>query len=277
MEKISLEDNSSPILTIIVVVKDAEATLDSTLRSITCDIKDDCEVLIMDGMSKDDTLYIAGKYPVRIYSNHDSGIFNAMNKGYSLSRGLYVMYINSGDELCEGNTLHKIIEELKNNEPDLMYSKTLFFSRIHSFQYLVGGLVSLINMRFSMPVCHQGMVMKRDVLIRLGGFNENFSAVADYELLIRAFKDSSIKKHFFDCVTTKFWIDDFNWKNNPSAIFQKYKVTKIHFKNYSIYSFANCCLQCIRYYLALILNLLPFYQKIRKIKFSLIALFKMEN
>jgi len=266
------------ILTIIVVVKNAEDTLDKTLKSIFCDSNSlDCQVILVDGLSADRTLDIANCYPIEIHSNLDTGIFNAMNIGVQLARCRYVMFINSGDELCGDRTLLKIINELKTQAPDLMYSKIIYFSRIHNYQKIIGGSTSLSDMRFSMPICHQGIIMTKDSLLRLGGFNEKFSAVADYELLIRAFKDDQIKKYFFDCVTTKFWIDDFNWKNSPSAIFQKYYVTKTHFKNYAFIAFIYCCFFSLRYYIAALLNSLPFYQTMRKIKFRLIELCRLDS
>ena len=60
------------------------------------------EHLIIDGASTDGTLDFLASYnnhnqDIRILSQSDSGIYDAMNRGISLSRGQYITFLNSDD------------------------------------------------------------------------------------------------------------------------------------------------------------------------------------
>jgi len=64
------------------------------------------EHLIIDGGSTDGSAAIAMAYRsenqnVRIVSEADEGIYDAMNKGLKLAKGEWVYFLNSGDEVCD--------------------------------------------------------------------------------------------------------------------------------------------------------------------------------
>ena len=69
-------------------------------------------VFIIDGKSSDDTLINANSYkskiPISVFSDLDTGIYNAMNKGLSLASSDYVLFLNSGDELIDNITVKNI-------------------------------------------------------------------------------------------------------------------------------------------------------------------------
>jgi GT2 family glycosyltransferase len=41
-----------------------------------------------------------------------------------------------------------------------------------------------------MPVCHQGLIIKKKVLAELGGFDQNYKIVADFDLFLKLLKNS---------------------------------------------------------------------------------------
>ena len=102
---------ATPLLTVITVCLNRADTiavaLESVLRQQTSTVahenEQDIEHLVIDGVSTDGTLEIVRRYPgVRLVSEPDTGLYDAMNKGLGLARGRYVLLLNSDDALADG-------------------------------------------------------------------------------------------------------------------------------------------------------------------------------
>ena len=84
--------------------------LKETIDSVVYQTSHDYEFIIIDGGSTDDSISIIKQYKDDIdywVSEPDKGIFNAMNKGITVSQGDYIIFMNSGD--CFKN--EKVLEE----------------------------------------------------------------------------------------------------------------------------------------------------------------------
>lgn len=92
--------------TIITCTYNAAEVIKPTLDSILNQTWAPVEHLIIDGASKDDTVKVAEAYrqrsleeetehEVRIISEPDRGLYDAMNKGLRLATGDYVVFLNS--------------------------------------------------------------------------------------------------------------------------------------------------------------------------------------
>ena len=86
--------------TIITVVKNAEALIAETLNSILNQDYKNYELIIVDGLSTDNTLNqissVLSNVNIRsiILSGSDNGIYDAMNKGVRVASGEYIIFIN---------------------------------------------------------------------------------------------------------------------------------------------------------------------------------------
>ena len=89
-----------PRLSIINPTFNSAKTLSRCLDSVISQSFTDWEVLMMDGVSNDDTIKIASSYQdsrIRIYSEPDKGIYDAMNKGIDKAHGEWLYFIDSDD------------------------------------------------------------------------------------------------------------------------------------------------------------------------------------
>ena len=87
-------------LSIIIPTFNSANTLRRALDSIIGQTLNDLEVLIMDGVSTDQTLDIAKTYNdnrIRIFSEPDNGVYDAMNKGIDKASGEWLYFLGSDD------------------------------------------------------------------------------------------------------------------------------------------------------------------------------------
>ena len=99
-EKKSSKRTVSPCVSVITVVYNNESLVEQSIQSVINQNSDNFEYIIIDGNSTDGTLNIIEKYDSLIdcwLSESDSGIYDAMNKGIALSKGEWLIFLNSDD------------------------------------------------------------------------------------------------------------------------------------------------------------------------------------
>ena len=103
--QISMENKSSPLVTIITVSFNTEQHLESTIQSIINQTYRNIEYIVIDGGSTDKTVDIIKKYQEHInywVSEPDRGIYDAMNKGWSIAKDdSYILFLGAGDRIEE--------------------------------------------------------------------------------------------------------------------------------------------------------------------------------
>ena len=107
-------EQQKPLITVVTVTYNAAQTLDRTLQSVANQDYPRMEHLIVDGCSTDGTLgmvqtYVAENtrtshpHHIRLICEHDSGLYDAMNKAIANASGDYLLFLNAGDcRLAEG-------------------------------------------------------------------------------------------------------------------------------------------------------------------------------
>ena len=168
-----------PKVSIIIPTYNSGGTVKNALESVYKQSFQDWECIVVDGASKDNTLSIIKEYVgkdarFRFISEKDHGIYDAFNKGWHLSKGEWIYYLGSDDTLTVAG-MENIAREL--DDQYAMVTGDVFLERadgtwrLQEYQGYFG--------------CHQGVLMKREVLQRLNGFDEQYRILADYELMIR--------------------------------------------------------------------------------------------
>lgn len=117
-------------VSIITVCYNSEATIRKTIESVLAQTCPPMEYIIVDGSSSDGTLavvkefaeqFAAANIDLRIVSEPDKGIYDAMNKGIRMARGQLVGIINS-DDWYEPIALETAVNTMAEEPYDLFYA-----------------------------------------------------------------------------------------------------------------------------------------------------------
>ena len=91
----------NPRISIVTPTFNSEEYLETCILSIRNQHYENLEHIIVDGGSTDSTLEIIRKYeldyPLRWISEPDDGMYDAINKGFSMSSGDILAWLNSDD------------------------------------------------------------------------------------------------------------------------------------------------------------------------------------
>lgn len=183
-------------LSIIIATYNSESDICHALDSVKNQIFEDWECVVIDGGSKDNTVEYVRKYAssdsrFKYISEPDEGIYNAFNKGLKMSRGEWIYYLGSDDELTK-NGINDIL--IHSEKGDVLYGNVI--RRNNDKTTYVKSISDPKILRYYMPCSHQAMVMKRQLAVDLGGFDEfNYKISADFDLMQRAFLNGAIFYH----------------------------------------------------------------------------------
>lgn len=111
-----------PIITVITVTRNADATLETAIRSVLSQSYDNVEYIVIDGGSTDRTIDIIRKYNDAIdfwLSEPDNGIYDAMNKAINYSTGEYYVVLGADDVFNE-DAIKYFVDCLRSSNADIV-------------------------------------------------------------------------------------------------------------------------------------------------------------
>lgn len=239
-----------PKISIITPTYNSEKTIDGTINALLNQSFNDFEYIIIDGMSKDNTIIEIEKYipsfnakgvSVTIISEPDKGVYDAMNKGISFAKGDLVGITNS-DDWYENNTLELVWNRY--SEPNIDRDNSMVYGiervwkddKIFNVQRRGASFIS------ESVLPHSAFFVAKKVYEKYGAFDLNVKVLADYDFICRCvskgvklveldvvvsnFRLGGISSSYFD-----FYLDFYNIKHKYGFISdRKYKELKFVLK-----------------------------------------------
>lgn len=185
--------NEKLMVSIITPCFNSEKTIGRTIESVLNQTYKNIEYIIIDGASTDNTLGIIRNYEhyfngrMRVISEEDSGIYDAMNKGISLAKGELIGIVNSDDyynsdsvEIIVGNLLDKKYQVLYGFQRNLKDGKETKVCIYHHD--------SLDQQMITHPTCF----VTKSVYEDFGIYNSQYKSSADYEFMLRIFYEGTV-------------------------------------------------------------------------------------
>ena len=213
-------------ISIITINLNNKDGLRKTIESVVNQtVFDKVEYIIIDGGSTDGSKELIEQHKDKLYywcSEPDKGIYNAMNKGITVSTGDYLLFLNSGDYLSENNVLEMVFPYL---EYDFVYGNELKVNERNKSPYEAkypDKLDESFFRRTSLP--HQSTFIKAE-LLKEKPYSETFKIISDWKFFIEAFRTGKTYKHMpfivsvYDC--SGFSSQNINLMQKERNIFYK--------------------------------------------------------
>ena len=144
------------------------------------------EHLIYDGGSTDGTIALlqdlAMTVPgLRVVSERDNGIYDALNKGVRDAKGEWYYVLGCDDYIARPDAMYLALRFGNAKKADLVGSP-IFENQIG----VSNTKWKLRNFLFGNPFPHQGILMRTSQIRALGGFDAQYRVAADFDLIQRA-------------------------------------------------------------------------------------------
>ena len=179
---------------IITVCFNSEKTIERTIKSVLDQSYQDYEYILVDGASSDRTLEIIHQHEplfqgrMKLISEPDKGIYDAMNKGIQAASGELIGIVNS-DDYYEKDALEKIARAYQG------YDYTIIYGLVRSVTDGKEVMVYLKNHEFLEKdmITHPSCFITKKLYERFGMYSLKYPYSADYELMLRVKKEKEVR------------------------------------------------------------------------------------
>lgn len=249
------DDKEDMLVTILTVVYNRETTIAKAVESVLNQSYDNIEYIVIDGASQDKTVDIVRTYQdvfdgtsgrsLKIISEPDHCMYEALNKGAKMAQGLLVGQINS-DDWYEPDAVKNMVELYRHNPYDVAWgSMNVIKKRGDIVKYAkIGWLWTTTGW------CHPAMFSRREILLEFPYACE--SMYDDFEFITHVRSqnkklittDTIIANYAFGGMTTQKSLKDVKKRiKMMSNIYDKYGMSKF-------YRIHRVCIEMAKYVLA---------------------------
>jgi glycosyltransferase involved in cell wall biosynthesis len=154
---------------------------------------------VIDNRSEDQSIKIIEGYQsnrnldLKIISEKDRGIYDAINKGIKAANGNWIYIIGSDDYLLDNNVFSDVFSSNSIHESDVLYGNVKWGNKPMPYD----GKFNWIKL-LKKNICHQAMFFKKELFERYGLYKLNYPQLADYEFNLRLFNDPEVKFAYLD-------------------------------------------------------------------------------
>ena len=194
--KMIFRRKKNPFFSVITVVKNDEKYILKTISSISNQTFKNYEYIVIDGLSKDNTvnkILLKKKKINCLVSKKDKGIYHAMNRGIDLAKGKVIVFVNSGDTLTKNalKIVSKKFKKIKNLDFVFGTVKRHYITK-HVLKHGYNPKRLLYN--FDFATTHSaGFFIKKNKLLHIGKFNTKYKISADYDIYYKAILINKLK------------------------------------------------------------------------------------
>jgi glycosyltransferase involved in cell wall biosynthesis len=161
-------------------------TLFSILNQKDCPVR----VIVVDSGSQDNTLEVCKQFGVEVVYEPPGNMYRAINAGLRLCNTEWLTYTNS-DDLWYSDAFHRLLSLGKAAQADLVYGICdwidLHGRFLHSFNPPEPSQLRSFYRLGIQPFAQQVTVFRKRVFDCIGGFDEAYRHVADFDFYLRAY------------------------------------------------------------------------------------------
>ncbi len=186
----------SPKISINLITYNRSKYLPKAIDSVLKQSFIDWELIIIDDGSTDDTKNIVEQYSkrdqrIKYCINHKNlGISKSRNLALQKSAGQYLAVLDSDDYWCDNNKLQKQYDFLEKKSDYVLTGGN--FIKVDENDNEIGRVKNPSSDQdirnkflFKNPITHSTVMYKKDLAIKLGGYDEKLEVGEDYDLWLK--------------------------------------------------------------------------------------------
>ena len=184
------------------------------------------EQVVIDGASTDGTLKVLNEFlddKSLLVSEPDQGIYDALNKGLSLTNGEIIGILHSDDFFADNQVLKDVAEAFSNQSVDAVYGDLAYVNRDNTdrvIRYWHAGEFHPKKLEQGWMPPHPTLFFHRRMLERCGGYDTQYKISADYDLILRYFNQRGFRAAYLPRMIVKMRIGGMSNKS-LAKIWQK--------------------------------------------------------
>ena len=186
----------NPKISIITVVKNGMPYLMDSINSFLKQSYNNKELIIIYSKSSDFTLDYLNKIKNKniriIIDKYSKNKFGSLNLGIKEAKGDIIGLLHSDDIFYSNEVIKNIVENYKKNTFEIFYGNILFTSRDNLFsikRFWHSGIFKPYKLYFGWMPAHTTVFLSKNVYKNFY-YLTNFKISADYDYLLRIFKNS---------------------------------------------------------------------------------------
>lgn len=198
------------LVSVVVVTYNSEKTVIETLDSIASQTYRNIELIVSDDASQDKTVELCKKWIIEnedrfintelITATENTGISANANRGVKKARGEWLKLI-AGDDLLDNRGIELFISTYKGGsmivccdfisfsdsliKPSNSHSKALLSKEGEKF-HKRNAEEQLVCLLLGYRICAPSTIIRKDLFIKIGRFDERFQMIEDYPFWIKA-------------------------------------------------------------------------------------------
>ncbi|UEG52876.1 glycosyltransferase [Mucilaginibacter daejeonensis] len=221
---------ADPKLSVITVVYNNLRDIERTLLSVIGQTYTNIEYIIIDGASTDGTLQVIERYRDRIsqlVTEKDKGIYDAMNKGLAHATGDYVLFMNSGDELYDQDTVSRVFASAP--DADIYYGETEMIDNagnsLGQRRHKAPKSFTWKDFKYGMSISHQAIYIKRSLLT---AYDPRYQLSADIDWILQAAKKAKkiVNVHAY---VAKYLVGGMSKAKHRQSLVERFQIMKEHY------------------------------------------------
>lgn len=214
-------------VSIITVAFNSAATIAHCMQSVLDQSYSNIEYIVVDGLSKDNTLNIVREFEplfagkMRWISENDNGIYDAMNKGLHMATGDVVGILNSDDFFTDNDVIEKVVQAFTDDNIDAVYGDVHFVRETNlsrCVRYYSSAGFRPWWLRFGIMPAHPSFYARKEVFQKAGLYKTDYKIGGDFEMMVRLFKRFDIKTKYLPMVFVTMRMGGASTKNVGSRL-----------------------------------------------------------
>ncbi len=188
-------------ISIVTPTLNSEKTMLQCINSINNQTIKNIEHVIVDGVSTDNTLEIIRKNSnanLKVISEKDKGIYDAMNKGIRYSTGDIIGILNSDDRYADIKILKKVKDAFETNKCDIVYGDINIVKNNTVLRYWRAGKFEKGSFFKGWHPPHPAFFVTKKVYEKYGYFRTDMSLAADFEFMLRVLEKETLKFEYLN-------------------------------------------------------------------------------